>query len=114
MNFLISTAYAAAPAAAAPATPAQGSAFGSIMLLVVLVAFLFFMWHPQNKRMKQLKQMHAGLKAGDEIMTSGGVAGKITSIDDNFMTVMIAKEVEVQLQKNAISAVLPKGTLKLL
>ena len=111
MSFLISTAYAAAPAAAAPA---QGSAFGSIMLLVVLVAFLFFMWHPQNKRMKQLKQLHAWLKAGDEIMTSGGVAGKIISIDDNFMTVMIAKEVEVQLQKNAISAVLPKGTLKLL
>ena len=109
MNFLISTAYAAAPAAAGPQ---QGSAFGSIMLLVVLVAFLFFMWHPQNKRMKQLKQMLAGLKAGDEIMTSGGVAGKITSIDDNFMKVMIAKDVEVQLQKNSISAVLPKGTLK--
>ena len=109
MDFLISSAYAqAAPAAGGPA-----SMFGGILPLVVIFGIFYFMLiRPQMKRAKEARAMIAALAKGDEVLTNGGVLGRIEDIADTFVTLEIADKVSVKLQKSAITAVLPKGTLK--
>ena len=109
MDFLISSAYAdAAPAVSGPA-----SLFGNIFPFVIIFGIFYFMLiRPQMKRAKEAKAMVAALAKGDEVLTTGGLAGRIEDIADSFITLEIADKVSVKVQKSAVTAVLPKGTIK--
>jgi preprotein translocase subunit YajC len=108
MDFLISSAYAQA---GAPADNV-GLLGSPIVFIVIMVAMMFFMFRSQSKRQKELKAMIAALAKGDEVVTNGGVAGRIDDIGETFLSLEIAPNVKIKLQKSAISMVLPKGTLK--
>ena len=108
MDFLISSAYAQA---AAPA--AQPNALVSFLPLIILFGVFYFMLiRPQMKRSKEQRAMIAALAKGDEVLTNGGVLGRIEEIAEQFVTLEIASGVSIKLQKQAVTAVLPKGTLK--
>lgn len=109
MDFLISNAYAQAPAAAPPNMGLLGS---PLLLIGIMAVMLFFMFRSQSKRQKETRTMLAALAKGDEVVTNGGVAGRIDELGDSFVTLEIAPNVKIKLQKTAISMVLPKGTLK--
>jgi len=101
------------PAAAQAAGQAAPSPLPSFLLMgAVFVGMYFLMIRPQMKRAKEHKDMLGKLGKGDEVITSGGVAGRVDDIGENFITVEIAEGVRVKLQKGAVTAVLPKGTLK--
>ena len=70
------------------------------------------MWRPQSKRAKEHKNLVEALNKGDEVVTNGGIAGKINKVSEEFVLVEIAQGVEMKIQKQAIAAALPKGTLK--
>ena len=108
MDFLISPAYAQAAGAAAQPSPWQPL----IMLAIFFGVFWFFLIRPQMKRAKEHRALLAQIAKGDEVVTSGGLLGRVDGVSDTFVTVEIAEGVRVKLQKQAISAVLPKGTLK--
>lgn len=109
MNFLFSEVNAAEAGAAA----GQASPFSSIIMLVIFgLIFYFMLIRPQSKRAKEHKTMVEALQKGDEIVTNGGIAGKITKVGESFITVSVADNVEINVQKHAVSAALPKGTLK--
>jgi len=72
----------------------------------------FLMIRPQMKRAKEHKTMVEGLQKGDEVVTAGGILGRITKVDDQYITVAIAAGIEIQVQRAAIQTVLPKGTIK--
>jgi preprotein translocase subunit YajC len=85
----------------------------SFLPLVLMFAVLYFiMIRPQMKRQKETKAMLEALAVGDEVLTVGGIMGKVTAMKDVVLTVEISPGTEVQIQKGAITAVLPKGTLK--
>ena len=108
MDFLVSSAYAqAAPRAAAP-----NPLMSHLPLIIILGIFYFMLIRPQMKRAKEARAMIAALAKGDEVLTNGGLLGRIEDIADSFVTVEIADKVSVKIQKNAITAVLPKGTIK--
>jgi preprotein translocase subunit YajC len=110
MSFFISDAMAeAAPAAAAGP---MGNVAGLLPLVIFGVVLYFLMIRPQVKRQKEHKRMVEALSKGDEVVTSGGVAGKITNIGENFILVEIAEGTEVKIRRQAIDSVLPKGSLK--
>lgn len=98
------------------AAPEQqpGGLVGFLPLIILFVVFYFMLIRPQLKQAKQHKQLVAGLAKGDEIVTNGGLLGKIKEVGDNFVVVEIAKETEVKIQKQSVSTVMPKGTLKTL
>jgi len=103
----------AAHAQAAAGVPAQPSPWPSVIMLgAVFVLMYFMMIRPQMKRQKEHRQMVDKLAKGDEVVTSGGIAGRIDDVGESFLTVEIADGTKVKLQKGAVSAVLPKGTLK--
>jgi len=102
-----------AEALAADAAPATGSGFEPLIMLAIFgLIFYFMIWRPQSKRAKEHKNLLADLAKGDEVISSGGIAGKVTKVTDNFVVMEIADGVEVKVQKAAIASVLPKGTLK--
>ena len=106
MDFFINSAWA-------QAAPAQPDAFTSfIPLILIFVVFYFLLIRPQSKRAKEHRKMVAELKAGDEVVTSGGVLGKITEAGDQFLTVEVADGVKLKVQRTTISMVMPKGTFK--
>lgn len=106
MSFFISDALAETAA-----TP--GSSLTSFLpLIVIFVIFYFLLIRPQMKRAKEHKNLVTGLAADDEIITSGGVLGRITDVKDDFVTLEIADGVRVKLQKHSVATVLPKGTIK--
>jgi len=108
MDFFISNAYAQAAAPSAAPNPLM-----SFLPLIILFGIFYFMLiRPQMKRAKEQRTMIAALAKGDEVLTNGGLLGRIEDIADQFVTLEIAPNVTVRLQKQAISAVLPKGTLK--
>ncbi|AMA44835.1 preprotein translocase subunit YajC [Pseudomonas monteilii] len=110
MSFLIPAAYAdAAPAAAAG--PA-GTGFEWIFLVGFLVIFYLMIWRPQAKRAKEQKNLLGALQKGDEVVTTGGIAGKIVKVADDFVVLEVSDNVELKFQKGAVAATLPKGTLK--
>lgn len=106
MDFFISNAYAQG------AGGAGGSIMGILPLLLMLPVFYFLMIRPQQKRMKQHKAMVADLKKGDEIVTNGGLGGTITKVGDAYLSMRVSEGVEVNVQKQAVAALLPSGTLK--
>ncbi|MGZ8155645.1 MAG: preprotein translocase subunit YajC [Burkholderiales bacterium] len=92
---------------------AAGGGFESIFLIVAMFAVLYFlMIRPQMKRAKEHKAMVEGLQKGDEVVTAGGVLGRITKVGDSYVSVEIANNVEIQVQRGAVQTVLPKGTIK--
>ena len=107
----ISNAFAQTAPAAAPA--ANGSPLLNLMLPVLMLVVLYFiMIRPQMKRQKEHRTMIDALAKGDEVVTSGGLLGKITSLSEQQIGLQVASGVEVQLQRSAVVQVLPKGSLK--
>ena len=107
---LISNAYAQAAGASDP----TGGLMGLLPLILMFVVLWFLMIRPQMKRAKEHKALIEALTKGDEVVTQGGMAGRITKVGDNFISVELAPNVEVAVQRQAIATVLPKGTLKAL
>jgi preprotein translocase subunit YajC len=110
MDFLISNAYA--QAATGGTSPEAGLLASPLVFIGIMVVMMFFMFRSQSKRQKELKAMIAALAKGDEVVSNGGIAGRIDDIGESFLTLEIAPDVKIKLQKTAISMVLPKGTLK--
>ncbi len=106
---LISSAFAQT---AAPAASPESSLLSLLPLVAMFVVLYFIMIRPQMKRQKEHKLMVEALAKGDEVITAGGVLGKVSKVEDNLLHVEIAKGVEVQIQRSAVTQVLPKGTLK--
>ncbi|KTD25792.1 SecYEG protein translocase auxillary subunit [Legionella lansingensis] len=109
MSFFISNAMAAAPTT--QAGQADGT-FSLIMIVAIFVLFYFMLIRPQNKRAKEHREMISKIKKGDEIVTSGGILGKVVNLDDQYIKVALSESVEINIQRSAVSAVLPKGTIK--
>ena len=109
MSFFISDAIAESGAAAAQ----QPDPLASLLLPIGLVVlFYFFLIRPQSKRQKEHKQMVSELQKGEEVITSGGILGKITNVNDDFVTLEISKDISIKIQKAAVQTVMPKGTIK--
>jgi preprotein translocase subunit YajC len=109
MDFFISEAHAQG----AGSGGATGGGMGFIIMMVVLFGLMYFMMiRPQMKRQKEHRSMVAALGKGDEVVTNGGIAGRIDELGESFVTVEIASGVKVRVQRASISQVLPKGTLK--
>ena len=105
LDFFISPAYAQDAGA--------GSGMAQIIMLVGFVLiFYFLLWRPQSKRAKQHRELIGSLSKGDEIVIGGGLVGRITKVSDEFISMEISDGTEVNVQKNAVAAVLPKGTIK--
>jgi preprotein translocase subunit YajC len=109
--FFISNAYAqTADGAANAGLMANLTTFAPIIIMFVVVYFL--MIRPQQKRQKELRTMMDALGKGDEVITVGGVLGRVTKVADQYLTVEVSPGTEMVVQRNAITTVLPKGTLK--
>ncbi len=91
-----------------------GLPFGPDIFIIVAfgLVFYFIIWRPQSKRAKEHKELVGGVGKGDEIVTNGGLMGKVTRVDEQYLLLEVAKGVEVKLQKHAVAAALPKGTIK--
>ncbi|SEQ57691.1 preprotein translocase subunit YajC [Solimonas aquatica] len=110
LDFLISSAYAQS-AAVAPTSP-QGLLQAFWPLLVMIPLFYFLLIRPQTKRAKEHRDMLAKIAKGDEVVTSGGLAGKVVGLGEAYLSIEVADNVQVKVQKSAVTGVLPKGTLK--
>ncbi len=108
----ISSAYAQTAPAAAAGGDMTSSLTSLLPLVLMFVVLYFVMIRPQMKRQKEHKAMVEALAKGDEIVTAGGVAGKIARLGDSYIGLEVASGVEIQVQRSAIAQVLPKGTLK--
>ncbi len=110
LSLIVTDAHAADPA---PAGAAQGGGLMTFLpLIIIFVIFYFLLIRPQSKRAKEHRDMVAKLAKGDEVITNGGMLGRIADLDDNYLTVEIASGVAVKLQRQAVLQVLPKGTIK--
>jgi preprotein translocase subunit YajC len=107
MDWLIPSAWAQAAGGAQPNALMQ-----LLPLILIFVVFYFLLIRPQAKRAKEHKAMVAALATGDEVVTSGGILGKVTEAGEQFLTVEVAEGVRVKVQRHTVSSVLPKGTLK--
>ena len=103
---------ASAHAQAAAEGPAGGDFFQIAFLIGLFALFYFIAIRPQRKRQKEHTQMVSALGKGDEVVTTSGILGKISSLDDNYLVLSVAEKVELKFQRVHIHAVLPKGTLK--
>jgi preprotein translocase subunit YajC len=109
LDFFINSAEAA-PAAG---NPQQSGNFSLLIIMVVFVGFLYLtVWRPQNKRAKEQREMLGALTKGDEVVTAGGILGKINKVSNGYVVLSIAENTEITVQKSSISTVLPKGTMK--
>ncbi len=107
MNSLIPTALAQG------AAPSAGSPFPLILLMVAFFAMIYFvLFRPQQKKQKEHQALLSKLAAGDEVVTTGGLLGKITDVGDSFITLEVAPDVRIKVQKFQVSALMPKGTVK--
>jgi preprotein translocase subunit YajC len=101
---------------AAHAADAGGGGDAGLINLLFLAGFVlifyFLLWRPQSKRRKEHQALMAGLQKGDEVVTAGGIVGHINKIEDGFVKVQVAQNVELRIQKSAVGATLPKGTIK--
>ena len=104
MDFLISPAYAQ--------DAANSSPFGFFLpMIIIFVAFYFLLIRPQQKRQKAHTELVNALSAGDEVITAGGILGKVTGVSEHYATLTIADGVEIKVQKSTVSTVVPKGTI---
>jgi preprotein translocase subunit YajC len=108
MSLLVSDAYAQSAGGGL-----GGGGMGQIVILVVFVGvFYFLLIRPQQKRMKEQQAMLSRLASGDEVVTTGGILGRIIEVNDTFVTLEIADGVRIKVQKAQITQLMPKGTLK--
>lgn len=105
MEFLISSAYAQDPAPTGSLTDML------LPMAVIFGAFYFLLIRPQQKRQKEHAALVAALSTGDEVLTSGGIFGRISSISDHYVTLNIAENVEIKIQRSTVAQVLPKGSI---
>jgi preprotein translocase subunit YajC len=104
MNFFIQNAYA-------QGAPAQGDSTSFIIMMVLMfAAFYFLLIRPQQKKQKAHTALVAGLQVGDEILTAGGILGKVVGVSEHYAIVKIGENTEVKIQKSSVSMVVPKGT----
>ena len=108
MSLFIPNAYAQE----AGAGPAGGDMFQILFLVGLFALFYFIAIRPQRKRQKEHTEMVSKLNKGDEVVTTSGILGKVTGLDDNYMVLNVANNVEMKFQRVHLHAVLPKGTLK--
>ena len=109
----ISEAFAqAAPAATAAAESPFGGITGMLPILLMFVVLYFVMIRPQMKRQKEHKSMVEALAKGDEVVTSGGMLGRVSKMGETYLHIEVANGVELQVQRSSVVQVLPKGTLK--
>ncbi len=107
MNLLETTAHAAEGA-----PPADAGLINLLFLGGFVLIFYFLLWRPQSKRRKEHQQLMSGLAKGDEVVTAGGIVGLVNKVEDDFIKVQVAGNVELRIQKSAVGATLPKGTIK--
>lgn len=108
IGFFINNAYAADAGA-----PPPGGGFSLLFIMVGMLVFLYFTtWRPQSKRAKETREMLAGLKKDDEVVTIGGILGKVSKLTDNYVVLVASDNAQLTVQRIAISNVLPKGTMK--
>jgi preprotein translocase subunit YajC len=101
------------PVAALADAAQEANPYGSLIMLGGFFAIFYFMlWRPQSKRAKEQRQMINNLAKGDEVVTTGGILGKVTKITDAFVVLALSEGVEVLVQKQAVAGCLPKGTIK--
>ena len=106
MSYFISDAMAAAP-------QGQGDPLVSFLpLVLIFVVFYFLLIRPQNKRAKEHKAMVEALGKGDEVVTNGGLLGKITKVGDNFVELDVSDGIKVKVQRQSVANLMPKGTIK--
>ncbi len=92
---------------------AGDSGFLSLLPMVgIFVVFYFLLIRPQQKRAKEQKAMIEAVQKGDEVVTAGGMVGKVVKLDDNYITLLVGGSTEIAFQRNAVTALLPKGSLK--
>ncbi len=109
MNWFDTAAYAQ------DAAPRGGLGMIDLMLLAGFVLiFYFLLWRPQSKRRKEHQALMGSLSKGDEVITAGGLVGQITKVEEDFIKLQIAPNMEIRVQKSAVGSTLPKGTLKTL
>ena len=107
MSFFISDALAEGTQAAA-----QPGGEQFILLIGMVVLFYFILIRPQQKRAKEHRKMVAEISKGDEVVTNGGVLGKVNQVGEQYLSVEIAENVEIKIQSQAVATVLPKGSIK--
>ena len=108
----ISSAFAQTAPAAAAGSDLQSTLMSMLPLVLMIVVLYFVMIRPQMKKQKEAKAMIDAIAKGDEVVTVGGMLGKVTKINENSLSVEVANGVEVQIQRNAVVQVLPKGSIK--
>lgn len=109
LSAFVSNAYADTAAA----QPQQGGGFSLVIMLAIFAFFMYFMiWRPQSKRAKEHRNLVDTLAKGDEVVTAGGVLGKVAKISDNYILLALTDTVEIPVQKSSIVSALPKGTIK--
>ncbi len=109
MSFFISDAMAEGAAAAGSQ---DGGLLSMLPLLLIMVLFYFMLIRPQQKRAKEHKNMVGALSKGDELVTNGGLLGRVRNVGDSFLTVEIADGIEVKIQRQSVATLVPKGTFK--
>jgi preprotein translocase subunit YajC len=105
MDFFISNAYAQDSAT-------SGGLMSFLPLIVIFAVFYFMLIRPQMKRSKEHKQLVSQLSKGDEVITNGGLLGRIVDVSDSFVTLELADNLHIKLQRQAVANVMPKGTMK--
>ncbi|HCY16060.1 MAG: preprotein translocase subunit YajC [Curvibacter sp. GWA2_64_110] len=108
----ISSAFAQTAPAAAAGGSMQDSLMSMLPLVLMFVVLYFVMIRPQMKKQKEHRAMVEALAKGDEVVTAGGLLGKVSKMGDNFIGIEIANGVEIQVQRSAVVQVLPKGSIK--
>lgn len=108
----ISSAFAQTAPAAAAGGDMQSTLMSMLPLVLMFVVLYFVMIRPQMRKQKEVKAMIDALAKGDEVVTVGGMLGKVTKLNDNNLSLEVANGVEVQIQRNAVVQVLPKGSIK--
>jgi preprotein translocase subunit YajC len=105
LDFFIASAYAQ------DATQ-PGGLMSFLPLIIIFIIFYFLLIRPQMKRAKEHKKLVSELANGDEVVTNGGLLGRITKVSESFVTLELADNVQVKIQKHAVASVMPKGTIK--
>jgi len=108
----ISTAHAADAAATAPAMPFGGEFVNYAILIFFFGVFYLMIWRPQAKRAKEHRNLISALTKGDEVVVAGGMLGRIADMDEQYITLKISEGTNVRFQRQAVTQVLPKGTIK--
>ena len=110
LDFLITPAYAQAAPAAGPGADLMTF----LPMIAIFVVFYFLLIRPQQKKAKETRAMLAALQKGDEVVTAGGIVGRISKLGEQYAAIEIANGVEVNVQRGAVAQLLPKGTIKTL